>query len=147
MSPATASSGTVRRPAHGADRGHPVGAVEQGGLEATGPQALGVGGSGRLGAEYDGYLAALRQQIHERLTYPYLARRRGLAGTVLLEIVVQPTGVVQGVSVVSSSLHSILDEAAVAAVKAVAPIPLPSGVARRVLRVRLPIVFELQVAR
>lgn len=101
----------------------------------------------RPGAEYEHYLKVLRERIQERLTYPSGARRRGLVGTVLLEIIVEPTGVVRRALVVTSSSHTILDDAAVEAVNMVRAVPFPSGVVGRALRVRLPVVFSLDAAR
>jgi len=50
-------------------------------------------------------------------TYPTIARRRSWEGTVLLGIDCDAEGVVQFVSVVRSSGHEVLDDAAVAAVR------------------------------
>jgi protein TonB len=82
--------------------------------------------------------------VEEGLRYPLAARRRGLTGTVELEVLIDRTGAVRGVGVVVSSSHGALDEAAVDAVRALAPEPFPAGVAPRALRVRLPLVFDLR---
>jgi periplasmic protein TonB len=96
------------------------------------------------GAEYQGYLRLLRQLIHEQLIYPAAARRRDLSGTVLVELIVKPTGEIGNVSVVRSSSHPALDGAALDAVRAIRPRPFPAELPRRSLRVHLPIVFELR---
>ncbi len=49
--------------------------------------------------------------------YPALARRRQLEGTVVLEALVTPEGRVGGLTIHESSGHSLLDEAALKAVK------------------------------
>ena len=49
--------------------------------------------------------------------YPYLARRNGIEGRVVLTIEVLPAGVSGAVRVKSSSGHPMLDEAALSAVK------------------------------
>lgn len=128
------------------------------GLPRPGPQARGGAGGpgGRLalaapggwpadpGAEYTAYLASLRRRIQESLGYPELARRRGLHGTVHLEIVIRADGAIGAVSVVGSSSHALLDDAAMETIRRLAPTPFPPGVRPRTLRVHLPVVFELQ---
>ena len=99
---------------------------------------------GEPGSEYGGYLAHVRRRIQESLQYPLAARRRGLKGTVHLEILIKPNGAISAVSVTSSSSHRLLDEAALEAVRGLAPQPFPSGLMPRPLRVRLPVVFDLQ---
>ncbi|MBI4591774.1 MAG: energy transducer TonB [Candidatus Rokubacteria bacterium] len=137
---------------------------EGGGIAASGPMATlapsareggqGVaeglvgavpsGGEGGIQAEFGPYLAGFRRRIQESLHYPPAARRRGLGGTVQLEIELLPTGKVASVVVRSSSSHAILDEAALDSVTRLSPVPFPPGLAPRPLKVRLPIVFELQ---
>jgi protein TonB len=80
----------------------------------------------------------------DALRYPPPARSQGLQGTVYLEIFIKPSGAIGDVSVANSSSHPLLDEAALEAVKSLAPQPFPSGLKPRPLRVRLPIVFDLQ---
>lgn len=99
---------------------------------------------GEPGSEYGGYLAHVRRRIQESLQYPLAARRRGLKGTVHLEILIKPNGAISAVSVTSSSSHRLLDEAALEAVRGLAPQPFPPGLMPRPLRVRLPVVFDLQ---
>lgn len=105
-----------------------------------------MSGTGGIGGEgdYGPYRAALRRRIQEALRYPGVARRRGLSGTVELEIFVQPNGAISDVAVVDSSSHRVLDEAAMEAVRSLPPLPFPSGLTPRSLRVRLPVVFELR---
>jgi protein TonB len=101
-------------------------------------------GAGGAGTEYGPYLARLRERLQGSLRYPSTARRRGLEGTVALEIVIRPDGTLGGVAVADSSAHALLDDAALEAVRGLAPEPFPPGVAPRVLRVRLPVVFTLR---
>jgi len=106
--------------------------------------ALGIPGGGGAGSDYAVYFARLRQRLQEVLRYPPVARRRGITGTVHLEIAVEPDGAIAAVSVIASSSHEILDRAAVDAARSVPRVPFPSDVRPRALRVRLPVVFELQ---
>ncbi len=116
-----------------------------GGGGAERAAAVGSGG-GDVGipAEFGPYLVRLRQRIQEGLHYPPTARRRGLGGTVHLEIDLLPSGKVASVVVRSSSSHEVLDEAALDTVRRLAPDPFPPGLPPRPLRIRLPIVFELR---
>ena len=119
-------------------------------------QARGAGGGSRLalagpGAgrndvppEFGPYLASLRRRIQELVVYPLAARRQGLAGRVEVEVVLEPTGRVRDVTMVASSTHPMLDDAALEAVRSLPPVPLPENLPRRPLRVRLPIVFDLR---
>ena len=86
----------------------------------------------------------MRRRFLEALRYPPPARSRGLTGTVLLEVFIKPDGAIGSVSVASSSSHPLLDEAALEAMRSLAPQPFPKGLAPRPLRVRLPVVFDLQ---
>ena len=106
--------------------------------------ALGIPGGAGAGSDYAVYFARLRQRIQEVLRYPPVARRRGVTGTVHLEIAVEPDGAIATVSVIASSSHEVLDRAAVDAARSIPRLPFPSDVRPRPLRVRLPVVFELQ---
>ena len=108
------------------------------------PPGTGSGDGTGLGSEYAGYYARLRERIQESLRYPAPARRRGLAGTVQLEIAIAADGAIAEVSVIGSSSHEMLDRAAVDAARSVRRVPFPGDVRPRPLTVRLPVVFELQ---
>ncbi len=95
-------------------------------------------------AEFGPYLARFRQLIQEYVVYPLAARRQGLSGRVELEVLLDATGRVRAVSLVTSSAHALLDEAAIEAVRRVPSVPMPEHLPRRALRVRLPVVFELR---
>jgi protein TonB len=101
-------------------------------------------GPGAFPAEYGPYLARFRRRVQEALVYPLSARRRGLVGTVELEVLIEPAGEVRSARVIVSSSHAVLDEAGLDAVRSLPPLPLPEGLARRPLRVRLPLSFELR---
>jgi protein TonB len=95
-------------------------------------------------AEYRAYLALVRQRILGALQYPAGARQQGLTGTVYLEILVQPSGAISDVKIISTSSHAVLDKAALEAVRTVPPIGFPPGLAPRALRARIPVVFNLR---
>ena len=95
-------------------------------------------------AEYGPYLARFRERVQQGLRYPLAARRQGLSGTVEIDVTIDADGRVRSAEVVASSSHSVLDEAAADAVKRVGQVALPENLPRRALRVRLPLVFQLQ---
>jgi len=76
--------------------------------------------------------------------YPALARQQGLEGTVMLRLEIARNGQVQGVALVASSGHPLLDREAMETAKKwrYAPISLPNGKATTTTRV--PFVFMLQ---
>ncbi len=122
--------------------GQSSGAVGGGGslLALAGPGT----GRGEVPPEFGPYLARFRERIQELVVYPLAARRRGLAGRVEVELLLEPSGRVRDLAVVSSSSHILLDEAAVEAVRSLVPQPLPEHLPRRPLRVRLPVIFQLR---
>jgi protein TonB len=122
--------------------GQPSGGVGGGGslLALAGPGA----GRGEVPPEFGPYLARFRERIQESVVYPLAARRRGLAGRVEIELLLEPSGRVRDVAVVASSSHAMLDEAAVEAVRSLEPQPLPEDLPHRPLRVRLPVLFQLR---
>jgi protein TonB len=108
-------------------------------------RALASGGrDAPVPSEYAPYLSRFRRRVEEGLHYPLAARRRGISGTVELEVVIDRGGAVRRVGVVLSSSHATLDEAALDAVRALSPQPFPAGMTPRDLTVRLPLVFDLR---
>jgi periplasmic protein TonB len=120
------------------------GDASTGGGSGPGGEMLARGIPGDDGGAYGAYVALLRRRVQEALTYPSAARRRGLSGTVHLDIAVEPTGKIAEVLVVRSSSHEMLDAAALEAVRTLRQLPFPPGVRPRPVRVRLPVVFELR---
>jgi len=141
---ADTGGGTVREVTSDmlAHSGASQGAVGGGGsrLALAGPGA----GRGEVPPEFGPYLARFRQRIQESVVYPLAARRRGLDGRVEIELVLEPSGRIRDIAVVSSSSHALLDDAAVEAVRSLQPQPLPEHPKRQTLRVRLPVVFQLR---
>jgi protein TonB len=138
-SDATSSAPSTATGAGGADRntGAPTG-------DRATAATSGSSTSGSAEAEYRAYLALVRQRIHEALQYPRAARQQGLTGTVHLDIIIQPSGAIGDVKIISSSSHPVLDRAALEAVRSLPPIGFPPGLAPRPLSARLPVVFELR---
>jgi protein TonB len=135
------------------DGGEALGAAEPGGgtpaalvggTGASGGAAGGVSGGAAGGPEYGRYLEDLRRRVQDLLRYPATARRRGLSGTVQLELTITPDGAIERVAIVRSSSHAVLDEAAVETLRALPARPFPPELPPRPLRVRLPVVFDLR---
>jgi protein TonB len=102
------------------------------------------GEGGSIPPEYGPYLARFRRRVQESLLYPLMARRRGLTGSVEIEVLIEPSGTVKTARVVTSSSHTVLDTAALDAIRSLAPLPLPEHLPRRPLRIRLPLSFMLE---
>lgn len=141
-SPSSAGVGNARG-AGGGGRSDGPGVASAGG-DRFALVVPGTGTGGGLGSEYGAYLALLRQRVQQSLRYPAPARRRGIAGTVQLEIAIKSDGAIASVAVIASSSHDVLDRAAVEAARALSRQPFPADVRPRPLKVRLPVVFELQ---
>jgi periplasmic protein TonB len=127
--------------------GGPTGSDVRSGSRDGGALALAVPGSGggdRAAADYAGYYDTLRRRLYESLTYPTMARRRSLTGTVIVDVEIDASGKVGRLTLVNSSSHAMLDEAALDALRAVSRVPFPPGVPPRRLLVRLPVVFEIR---
>jgi protein TonB len=127
--------------------GGATGAGARSGPHDGGALALAIPGSGGgdpAASDYAGYYDALRRRLYESLTYPAMARRRSLMGTVIVDVEIDASGKVGRVTLVNSSSHPVLDEAALDAMRAVSRVPFPPGVPPRRLLVRLPVVFEIR---
>src|SRR5439155_9911650 len=152
MSPAAGSddvkvgAGEASTPGGAVTSGAPARAGQSGGGASAAPRASAGPGPdrGEAPAEFGPYLARFRRLIQEHVVYPLAARRQGLSGRVELEVLLDPAGRVRAVTLVTSSAHGLLDEAAIEAVRRVPSVPMPEHLPRRTLRVRLPVMFELQ---
>jgi protein TonB len=71
------------------------------------------------------YFRMVRLKIESCREYPYSARKRKLEGRVVVRFVIETDGRARDISVVESSGHAFLEEAAVEAVKKASPFPVP----------------------
>jgi protein TonB len=112
---------------------------------ATGsPSGTGTDTTATLAAEIaatQAVLSSLRARIVEKIRYPALARANGWKGTVLLELLLDERGLLQGLAVRRSSGYAVLDRAAAALMRSVTPVDNPLG---RPLRIEVPIAYELK---
>lgn len=103
-------------------------------------RAQGQAGDAAVVAEYRrANFGAIREKIIGSLHYPTLARRRGWSGQVEISFTIVPNGTVSDLRVTSSSGFSVLDDAALAAIRRAAPFAPPRLTAVLVM----PITFEL----
>ncbi|MDD2467986.1 MAG: energy transducer TonB [Desulfobulbus sp.] len=94
------------------------------------------GGGGGMGYDFN----YVRQRILRNLQFPATARKMGLSGKIVVSFVLKANGQVEGITVVSSSGHDILDRSVVATIRRIAPFPKPPVSAQ----LMLPIVFHLK---
>ena len=90
-------------------------------------------------AQYLQTVTQIRGQVLGKLRYPSMARRMGWRGKLVLGFILCADGSIEGLEVIKSSGHKVLDRAAIVAVNANAPF---SGVYART-EIRLPINFQL----
>lgn len=144
---ATVPGGTgARGPASGLGAGRDTtgGATGSAGGEGQGTALARTSTGPGDGVDERAYHELVRRHIRDSLEYPSIVRRRGLSGTVEIEIVVRPDGVIRDVTLVRSSSSRALDDAAVEAVKQLPRLRFPSGLTPRTLRVLVPVVFDLR---
>ena len=88
----------------------------------------------------------VRPGNNPRPEYPRAAREAGWEGTVVLQVMVLPDGTAGNITLHKTSGHSILDEAALAAVKGWRFIPAMDGNFPIQSVVRMPVRFDLRAA-
>lgn len=84
---------------------------------------------------YAAYMDAWRAKVERigNLNYPDEARRRGISGSLVLDVALNQDGSIREVSVRRPSGHEVLDQAAIRIVELAAPYaPLPIDIAREV---------------
>jgi len=92
-------------------------------------------------SDYQAKILAILQQNKQ---YPRAARRRKQEGTVLVEFVIASNGELLENTMIQSSGHSRLDDAAMKMLKSSAPFPpFPSDISQPWIRLQVPVVFNL----
>ena len=91
------------------------------------------------------YIAKLSRWTFPFVQYPKSARRNGQEGSLVLKVVIARNGKVTNVSIAEGSGFSILDKAAIAAVKKASPYPaIPEDIRNDNFSFSVPIAFALQ---
>ena len=83
-------------------------------------------------------IAVIERAIERAKTYPLIARKRGIEGTVHVRFLINPRGEPQEIEILKSSGHGILDAATVKVVRKAAPYP------RVDRRVEVPVAYRLK---
>ena len=86
---------------------------------------------------------SLWRRVAELKRYPSAARMNGQEGKVVLKAVIRSDGQLAEVSIQKSSGHSILDAAAMEAVKLACPLHMKHAIGKPLIVVSLPIVYSL----
>ncbi len=81
---------------------------------------------------------SIRNALQANLVYPYIARKRRMEGTVLMEFRINGRGLPEGVRIVKGSNYAILDEAARETVLKSSPFPARNNI------IEVPIRFSLR---
>ncbi len=88
-------------------------------------------------ADMDDLYALIRNAIENAKKYPFLARKRKIEGTVIMEFTIDNKGYPQNIKVRKSSGYEILDSSAIKIVRNAAPLPYVKG------EINIPISFRL----
>jgi len=103
-----------------------------------------ISGSGADYSTPQSYLEMVKLKIERHKEYPEKARARQIAGGVTVRFVITLEGEIKNAQVAKSSRHSLLDEAAIKAVKSAAPFPKPPArFFKQEIPVTVTVVFEL----
>ena len=86
---------------------------------------------------------SLWRRVAELKRYPNFARMNGQEGKVILKAVIRSDGYLADVSVQKSSGYSVLDAAAIEAVKLACPLDMKHAIGKPQIVVSLPIVYSL----
>lgn len=75
--------------------------------------------------KYAAYMDAWRAKVERvgNLNYPEQAKRLNIAGSLVLDVAINPDGTLQGIQVLRPSGHKVLDDAAMRIVELAAPYP------------------------
>lgn len=76
-------------------------------------------------ALYAGYAQTIHRRVQRNRSYPRVAQRAGIQGTVLLEVRVDEQGRILSIDVLRSSGHSVLDRAAIASIESLGALDPP----------------------
>lgn len=148
--PATPTAALASSMAIPGGEGARVGSASGAGVSGSGGQGGGgQGGAGLSAAEVRGlqrgYYDSLNALMRRAREYPRAARRQGLEGVVLVELVVDSAGRLVSAKVARSSGHEVLDAAALADVRRLEQLPEPPrALNRRSLKLHIPFEYRLQ---
>lgn len=88
-------------------------------------------------------ISILIDEFSRYFSYPKLAQRRNWQGKVLLSLRISPAGLIKSIEINDSSGYSILDQAALAAMRKVGTLPKISSWLKNDIELQLPVVYQL----
>ncbi|MBM4332886.1 MAG: TonB family protein [Deltaproteobacteria bacterium] len=100
-------------------------------------------GAGKGKGDLFTYLSAVRLKIDKVKKYPQEALRKNWEGTVVLAFQINWQGEVNGIKLIQSSGHPILDEEGKAILRRASPLPLPPLWEKESLELQIPILFSI----
>ncbi|WP_323799789.1 energy transducer TonB [Parasphingorhabdus sp.] len=104
-----------------------------------------AGNSPKAKKEQANYYAMVSAHLNQRKKYPTEARKAREQGVVKVRFTVDRTGNISNVSITGSSGHAILDQATLALMQRVAPLPaMPASMAQDKVTISLPIDYSLR---
>lgn len=107
--------------------------------------SAGPGSDPRAKAREMDYYAILSAYLNRRKSYPAEARQARQQGVVTVRFTVDRNGGVSAISLKKSSGHGVLDDATLALLQRVAPLPkMPASMARDSITLALPIEYSLR---
>ena len=104
-----------------------------------------AGESPRAKKEKANYYAMVSAHLNQRKQYPTEARKAREQGVVKVRFTVDRAGAISSVSITGSSGHAILDQATLALMQRVAPLPaMPASMTQDKVTISLPIDYSLR---
>ena len=104
-----------------------------------------AGNSAKAKKEQANYYAMVSAHLNQRKKYPTEARKAREQGVVKVRFTVDRSGNISNVSITGSSGHAILDQATLALMQRVAPLPtMPDSMAQNKVTISLPIDYSLR---
>ncbi|MDI6754720.1 MAG: energy transducer TonB [Thermodesulfobacteriota bacterium] len=100
-------------------------------------------GAGKGGGDLLTYLRAVRLKIDKVKKYPQEALRKNWEGKVVLAFQINRQGEVNGLKLIQSSGHPVLDEEGKATLRRASPLPLPPLWEKENLELQIPILFSI----
>jgi TonB family protein len=110
--------------------------ISEGIMPSQGTELFAVKGQLRDGVD-SSVFKAIRSAIERAKSYPFLARQRGIEGTVLVSFMINKKGSPQAIRIVKSSGYQILDEEVPRMIRSASPFPGLKG------EIVIPITFKL----
>ncbi len=91
------------------------------------------------------YLLLINKIIKKNVKYPFIAKKNGIEGKVIIQFKILKDGKVKNIKIVKSSGSKILDKSAIKAILSSVPFPgFPKNLGKNSLTIKVPINFFLE---